>query len=490
VRYSEALWPWAAFCILFLIFAAVAPVSFINGDAVVYAEQIRAANFAERTTHLGYYIVAYPVSLLPISLSHALNLLNCAFGAGAVVLVGLLAREITGSRHIGLLAACIAAVNPMVVGNALHAEVYMSQSMFMLAGVYLWRKKSAILSGASIAVAFLVTSSTALAGPFFVILRPQVKALATLGIVALLISAAALAPVLSNYLYGARGFLGALGHGIDYKLAFLKSGRDVFFGFFAMMPYLIAGAIECWRQSSLRRFGLALAVLWLTVFAFGEKFLDVPVQLPTYLLACIVAAIGVQATYSGERKAALIGTCAAFGTVAMVLAVRSHVPALYADHLPSNLLLTVLVGTLAFTAVATIKACSRRILVAAACVALMGNAFVVFQQEADTRQKLSEMETVARRIGETPKSAFVAKWNTMVRVNWLNHAVAYQPDGFDVDELDGGYKSEVARSRFKQALVQKEAVFLLDATPSIARLLSENGFGSLDGVVFRRKPAA
>ena len=487
MRQYKGLWPWAVFCAVFVAFALAAPDTFINGDAVVYAAQIQAANFAERTTHLGYYLAAYPVSLVPISLSHALNLLNCAFGAGVAVLVGLIGAQLSGSALVGPVSALVLVANTFLVGNALHAEVYISQTFFLMLSMYLWQRERPVWAGAGCAAAFLVTASSVFAAPYFILMRPKWRPLLLLGATAGVLAVAALLPVIQNYLFGARGLLVAAEHAVDYRLAALKTGRDLFFGFFALLPFLFAGAVECRRRPELRRFGLAVAAMAVTVFLFGEKFTDVPVQLPTYALASIIAAIGIEAVLIGRRRPANLGAIAGACLVVPILLVTPYVPVALAHHLPGKDQLALYGTAAALTAVVLRVVTSRR--AAAVLVALMVlcNLYVVLRDEIEIREKLRATDRIAQTIRETRNAVFVAKWNTMVRLNWLLHGLPYDPGGFDLDQLDGGYDSTEAMELFKQALARKDAVLLLDSTPKVERLVSGMGF-VLDGAaIYRRK---
>lgn len=412
------------FAVSFLFYVALAPQEFINADAVVYAEQIRAANFSERTTHLAYYVVAYPVTLLPIPLDYALNLLNCLFGAGVVLLVALLAEAVTKSRKAAWVAAGVTLSNSVVAYNAMHAEAYISQAFFLLLAMYLWQLRLSAATGVAAAVAFLVSASAALAAPYFVIVRPRLKPLAILSAVSALLTVAALAPVIQNYLYGARGLMSAAGAGVDYQLATLKTGQDLFFGYFTLLPFLLAGVVACWRFN--RTFLIAVSVLFLVTFAAGEKFVDVPVQLTTYALGSVLVAIGVT-----RLSPVMAWVCAAL--VPLILLTAHFTPVRYADHLPDTLELSVFLA-----AVVLIGLLRQRGLV----IGIAANLLIIGSQAAEIRRELSDFSTLAQKIRQAESPVIVAKWNEMVRMNWLVHGTAYHdssflPEAFEPTEHTG-----------------------------------------------------
>lgn len=485
VRSARAAWPLLAFIFAFASFAAIAPDSFINGDAVVYAEQIRHANFAERTTHLGYYLIAYPVSFLPFLLSHSLNLLNCAFGAGVVVFAGLIGQEVSGSKIVGPLSALVVAANCFLVGNSVNAEVYIPQTFFLLLAMYLWRRDWTFAAGLGFGIAFLITASSALAAPFFVVMRPKWRPLVALGAVAGVVAVGALLPVLDNYLYGARGLMGATGLGVDYKLATLKTGRDLFFGFFALMPFLIAGAIECSRRPDLRRFGLAVAAMWVAIFVFGERYMDVPVQLTTYALGGIIVAIGIEATLFGSHRLAIAGAVVGFCLIGVILLLLPFVPSIYADHLPTTLQLGLYAAAALLTAGVLIWSSSPRGVFAVVAVAVACNVTVIAATEIEVRKKLADEKVLAAQVLKTPDAVIVAKWNDMVRMNWLVHGSAYHASSFDVDAISGRYPQPEALEKFTRTLKNRTRVIMVGSDPGLEPILVEMGYNQAADIMLR-----
>lgn len=464
------------FAIVVTAFAAAAPEEFINGDAVVYAEQIEHANFAERTTHLGYYLLAYPLSLLPFSLSHLLNLLNCALGAGVVVVAGLIGEGVSGSKTVGLLSCLIVTVNCFLVGNSLNAEVYVPQVFFLLLAMHLWLRGWTVASGLSCGVAFVITASSAFAAPFFIIMRPRWRPLIVLGTVAFTVVAAVLAPVIDNYLFGARGLMGAAKHGIDYELVLLKTGRDVFFGFFGLIPFLFAGVVECRHRPDLRRFTLAVAATWGTVFIFGEKYLDVPVQLPTYTLGGIIAAIGIKATLDGRRGPAIVGAALGLCIAGIVLLVTPFVPADYVNHLPTTTVLILYATAVALTASVLIGWSSTEATVIILVMVVACNLTTITGNQIDVHGKLIQTRALAQQVQAKSNTIVVAKWNDAVRLNWLVHGRAYHASTFDVDAIDGRHRRRADMESFSNVLRHHPRILLLSSTSKILQILRTNGY--------------
>lgn len=373
-RISRILWPWATVWLgAFSAYAAFAPSHFINGDAAVYAELAQNGTFTRITTHLAYYVIAYPFTQLPWPLAHSLNLLNCAFGAGTVVLVGMLAKALFKSAKLGMFASLITVPNVLLVHNSVHAEVYAAQTFFLLFSIYLWITRNAIPAGMAAAIAYLISASSILAAPFFVLMRPRLVPIARLIAAGSVIVLPSLLPVLDDYLYSDRGLLRAAETGIDYKLALLKTGRDIFFGFFALLPLAIAGAFECYRR--FRRLAVATILTWLSVFLLGERFTDVPVQLPTYMLFSVVAALGLLAI---KRQAVILALLAA-----PIAAAGTFVaPTRFSHYLP-----TVVEITLYSTAVLAFAIAPSRAIIFAIAVN-----FFVAAKDASTARRIDITE--------------------------------------------------------------------------------------------------
>jgi hypothetical protein len=386
------------FGVAFVAYGAFAPEFFINADATIYAEQIRGANFSERTTHLGYYLFAYPVVFLPFKIDHALNLLNCALGAGVVVLIALIGEVVAKSRLAGYVAGGIAFANQGLAYNALHAEAYAGQTFFLLLGIYLWLRRRNAEAGVCVAVSFLFSASTAFAAPFFLVTRPRVKPLLQLAAASGGGVALALLPVWRNYLFGARGLMGAADNPVSFTLAFLKTGQDGFYGYYALIPFFLAGLYVTRRW----RFTWAVAATGAVVFLFGEKFMDVPVQLPTWMLACVIAAVGVHAVKWPFAAAA-------FAILIPILAVYPFVPARIADHLPSVPVIAVYCGAVALVALFRARAFA---------IALSLNLAFIAHSALQIRQSLAEFAVKADSVVPT-------NWNEMVRRNWIVCGSAY-----------------------------------------------------------------
>jgi hypothetical protein len=238
---------------------------------------------------------------------------------------------------------------------------------------------------------------------------------------------------MDNYLFGARGLSAASGKDVDFMIASLKDGRDVFFGFFALTPFLIAGTVVGFRE--FRRFTLAIAGAWLVTFVFGEKFADVPVQLPVYCLAAILAGIGLMRFARAGWLAIVLCLAAAVCVFGVVL--FFPVPERIADHLPST---TLLLGFAAACLLSPV-ALKRPILLFAA--AWLATGIFAYGRIADSAR---DADAYARMSKEAYSRApantlFVGEWNAVMRFNWNARRKTYTDDIALPDE-----KEKIARA--------------------------------------------
>ncbi len=89
--------------------------------------------------------------------------------------------------------------------------------------------------------------------------------------------------------------------------AFAKEYREFFAGMLWYLPFLLAGCIHIMKNKMTRDWGIALFSMWLITFAAGERFGDVPVQLPAYAFICIIVASGMKALlYASRHKSRVL----------------------------------------------------------------------------------------------------------------------------------------------------------------------------------------
>jgi len=295
---------------LFLILAAVAPSGFRNGDAAVYAQQIEAGSFGKRTVHIGYYALGVLFTrMVPLDPDYALNILNALLGAFSAGIVLLIAYTITGRAVATFVAPIILVTCPVFVKESCGAEVYIPQLCLFLLSVLLVLWNRPIGAGVLFACAFFVTPSTILAAPFLVVLRPKGRFVVLWFVAFGLLSTAVIAPHSRDYFFGGRGLFAALGGGISRADALQKELRELG-GFAFFWPFILAGMMTLAAAARQRLFAVSVLCLWFPGFLLGEKFADVPVQLPLYAILAVVAGAGVDRLLHCGRMRRLVATVA------------------------------------------------------------------------------------------------------------------------------------------------------------------------------------
>ena len=281
------------FLISFFLFASLSANVLINGDAALYAQQIVHLDFAQRTIHLGYFLLGSPfIHILPLPPDYALNLMSCFFGALCTVLIYLIAFTTAQNHRVAFISVLVLLTNYLFVVNAVYAEVYVPQLFFFLLAVECVLLQKAIPAGLSFALSFLITPSALFGLPCLLFLHRDKRAMLELMTTAFLVVLLALLPNAEDYFVGGRGLLKAVRIDLAIDRALLKEGRELFTTLLWYAPFLLAGSVYIMRNKRLHTLGGALISLWFFSFIFGEKFGDVPVQLPTYVLLSLVGGLG------------------------------------------------------------------------------------------------------------------------------------------------------------------------------------------------------
>ena len=297
----------------YIYFALLAPRALTSGDAALYVQQICNLDFSHRTVHLGYYLLGFPtIHLLPLHPDYALNLMSCAYASLSIATLFLITLSLTDSRKASFAACLIVSTSSLFASNAVFAEVYGAQLFFFLLAIAFLLYKKPVFAGISYAVSFLITPSTIFGLVMLIPFRKDRSRLFRFAISALLIIIAVVSPVASDYFSGGRGLLKASRASLTISAALVKEYREFFSTMAWYVPFLVAGAIEMIRRGRYREWGLIIFFIWFLTLIAGERFGDVPVQLPTYALMCIMVGVGFQAVINYFRKKGRLLTAAVY----------------------------------------------------------------------------------------------------------------------------------------------------------------------------------
>jgi hypothetical protein len=419
------------FLISFALFALLSPDALVNGDAALYAQQIAHVDFAQRTIHLGYYLLGIPfIHLLPLPADYSLNLMNCFFGALSIVLIFTIAGTVSQNLSAAIVAGTLLLTHYLFAYNALYAEVYMPQLCFFLLSLQLVLAKHAFSGGIAFACAFLITPGSLFGLPCLMVVLRNKKPLLYFSAAAFCVITIALTPHLDDYFFGGRGLLKALQSRMSIHQALIKETNEFFSSFLLYVPVLVAGIIKMVTDKRLHRLGVALIILWLTTFLFGERFGDVPAQLPAYALFCLMGGLGF------------------------------------------HYLLGLLKGKSPFL---TWTAYTLLVL----CVATTG--FLAFRRLEETSRTLIEYRTKVIALNRTahPDDLVLGEWSQGILFEHYIFQKSYTGVWINTEWLSGDWGQRIqeeSRRKLNDALSAGREVWLLDDPSSLVPMLSRLGY--------------
>ncbi len=305
----------------------IAPV-LQNGDGAVYAEQIENHELSIRTTHVGYMLLGIVANgILPFGTERNLNLMCLVFAAAGAVAAGAIAHRFGASKGGSVLSALfVMGLQPYLRGAVL-AEVDGVAAALILIAVASWLHELRIVSGVAFGFAMLVTPLSALSVPIILVTHVGIKrgksAIAGHARSLMVFGAAALgvySPFVLNYWHdywgGGRGLLHAPRQPWDVEAQILRTVH--FFGA-NTLPWLWLSFLGGVLIARLRGVVAGTLVAVTIAAVVGERFLDVPVQLPQL---CLLA---VFATLSIDKLSSVVWKIAAFVSLWLVAALPNYI---------------------------------------------------------------------------------------------------------------------------------------------------------------------
>jgi hypothetical protein len=289
--------PWATGACVFVaglsLLLPLAPDAHVSGDAVVYGRQIASHDFSQHTIHLGYLLIGSVFSFLsPLPVDYTLNLANGVMGALSAVLAFSIAFSLLGRLLPAAAAAVLLLVNSLFAFQSACAEVYVPQVLFILLALQLMLLDRPVPAALAFAMSFLITPAALFSAPLFLIRRQSFRSLTFFALVFMAILVPALSPRLADYLFSVRGVFRISAFHLPMPARLLKEATELIQGFGPGLFFVAAGCVQMAIDRRFHRVAVAIALLWLSVFLFCEKALDVPSQLTFYAVLCIVGAIG------------------------------------------------------------------------------------------------------------------------------------------------------------------------------------------------------
>ncbi len=274
-----------------------------NGDTAVYNEQIEQRLVTIRTTHIGYMLMGVAFDrVLPFGVERNVNLMNLAFAAAGALALVVLARSVGVSRGLARFAALMAFGVHAYLRGAVLGEVDVVACALVMLALAAWASGRPVVAGLLYGLAMLTTPISGLALPMFVLsragsarsLRPRwadLGRLALFGAVSLAVYAPVVGLVWQDYVHGGRGILHAPRERWDVAAHVARSGAFVWASAAPWLALALGGTITAIARGISLGVGV-LAALGLTALV-GERFLDVPVQLPNLCVLSVFVLVVV-----------------------------------------------------------------------------------------------------------------------------------------------------------------------------------------------------
>ena len=299
-----------------------------NGDSAVYNRQIADRFLGERTTHMGYMALGMVFDrVLPFSTDLNMNLMLLVVGLLGLAAVYSSAKLLGGSRLAALATVPLALGLSAQVRGMLLSEVDVVSVSFVALSFACFLREKAFFSGLLFGYSVLVTP---LSGPLLTVfvasaavrglanpggVRRQVRKLFVFGLGSLLVYLPAVLFFFQDYVHGPRGVLNAPRASLSVPERALHSWHFISGELGYLLPLYAAGALVCLLNRRLWRAGqpaLALLLSTAVMAVVGERFLDVPVQLPNLVLLGMLPAIAFAVSRPLIRIGLLALFCACF----------------------------------------------------------------------------------------------------------------------------------------------------------------------------------
>jgi hypothetical protein len=476
------------FLAVFSALASLCTEALANGDAAVYLEQMQNLDFANRAVHIGYYwLGAGVIHILPGSDDYVINLMSCFLGALTVAILYFITLIICHKRIVALISSLFLLTHYIFLENSIYAEVYTPQVCFLFLALLLWLLGRTIIASLSFALSFLISASAVFALPLFFILRPRLRPYLLFCAVILVIAVVAISPVYNDYFFSSRGlFTIALHQKFNLGFVLRREAAEVLSSFFLCIPFVVIGLAELFARKRFRPLAIALLSLWLACLSLGEKnWNDFPVQLPTYVLLCLVGGLGFHRLLriSNNKQYATIMLSSLIAVVVLIKVTKT--PAEISAFLPVWFLVAT-VSCAVLCMLVTILPSLRRlrpqvIIVGAVVFAVVINGFVAFSKlrmvssyHTAYRNTIIEMGKVA-----APDYIVVGGWARGILFEHYLFQKSYTPYWINTQDLSGTsgeQKQAEMVKKLNEAVAARRQIWLLGNYPGLFAALQRSGY--------------
>jgi len=321
-----------AVCLLFIaLFAAHLPLLrpvLQNGDSAVYNQQIDDLDLTNRTTHVGYIALGIVFNrLLPFGTDLNMNLMLLSVGFVGVAAVYSTAKSLSESRIAAFSTVPLVLGLPSQIQGMLLSEVDCVSVALVALGFACFQRGLGFSAGLLFGFSVLVTP---LSGPLLVLflavaavqaltdraaLRLQIRRLLTFGAGSLLVYVPTVLLLYRDYVYGPRGLLHAPRENFTVAKRLETSWHFIADELGYTLPLYAGAIVICLASRRMWRAGQPAFALLASVAVMaivGQRFVDVPVQLPNLALLGMLPALAFAVSRPVVRVGLVVLFCACF----------------------------------------------------------------------------------------------------------------------------------------------------------------------------------
>ena len=275
-----------------------------NGDSAVYNDQIDARALGHRSTHFGYLALGMVFrALLPGETDTVMNVMTLLLGCMGIYAAYWLAYKLSASRWASVLSAAALLAAPAYVKGMVLSEVDVPLTAFLLVAFALLLSERTVLAGACYGAALTVSPLAGLTAPAFVLLlglqrkakygwRERARTLLTFAGSSALIYLPLLLLTWNDYWFGGRGVVTAARLPFSLSAQLSRAQRFLLDQGGPLIAFWLLSLALALRA---RAYGAVAAVLAMlvTITVFGERFSNVPVQLPVVAFSFALCAFAM-----------------------------------------------------------------------------------------------------------------------------------------------------------------------------------------------------
>ncbi len=312
----------------------------LYGDAAMYADFVQLRKFDMLTLHIGYYVALFFADvvgsrLLGLPIWESAVWLDVFAGAATLGIAYELALELFGNRRDALLTTAIFGLSGRAIANATSSEMYMLQTMFVLASSLCYVRARYVCAAICAACGLFVSPLSAFAYflfPAYEWQRPRGARWEVL-LDTFLIGAVIYLPYLivdgNELFYGVRGLFGIRDtSGVDPKALLLNFPKYQFEAFtlllLLVLPAILAVPLD--RRLSVLFLAVALPHFYIILKLTGE---DNVFLLPSDFFFSLFLVTGwkwLRLRYQGWRVASipLAGHVLMYGAAGLLFSTEHH----------------------------------------------------------------------------------------------------------------------------------------------------------------------